>query len=238
MDRPDVRSRGTGDGNWGRAAFRTALLLHACAWVPFAAAAQEGDRVSARERLEADLRLAKRDHLRRVALWGGGNLLAGAGIAGPADPAVAPFRRGFGLQTAAWGAINTGIAVVGLRSGSGPDPMEAARGGGEGPGLAAALEAEEAWARILLLNLGLNAGYVLVGTALAIAAGHGLRSPDAVRGHALAVVTQGAGLLVLDGVAWIASERRLEALRALVAALEAGGVGPLPGGIGISISLP
>ena len=84
-----------------------------------------------------------------------------------------PTRRGFGIQTAAWGAINVAIATWGLASGR-EDPAL---------GLAGALRAEDAHAHVLLVNLGLNTGYLAIGSALAVAGSRGMRSGPAVKGH-------------------------------------------------------
>ncbi|MEJ2504538.1 MAG: hypothetical protein P8177_14720 [Gemmatimonadota bacterium] len=163
-------------------------------------------------------------HLRRVAVWGGASLLAGLGLIA-ASRDGSPGRRGFGIQSAAWGAINLGIVAWATAAGSEPP----------GPGLAGVLEAENAWGDILLLNLGLNVGYVAVGTTLAVAAGRGLRSGDAVRGHGLGIIVQGLGLLALDGVAYAASRGRMAALQRL---LEQVDVGAVDDAVRIGISVP
>jgi hypothetical protein len=93
-----------------------------------------------------------------------------------------PTARAFGQQTAAWGAINVAIAGFGAWR-SRAHPAEAA-------GLR----------RTLLVNAGLDVAYVAGGAHVA---GHrstfgGRISPDAARGHGLAVVVQGLGLMALD----------------------------------------
>ena len=159
--------------------------------------------VEATDRLAAALHDSQRSHLWRVLWWGGANLALGVGISAMGRENH-PTRFGFGVQTAAWGAINVGIATWGLLAG--PELAVGPR---------ATLAAEDAWSHILLVNLGLNVGYVAVGAALHIASSRGLRQGDAVRGHARAVMVQGVGLLVLDGIAWAASRVRLEELRGL-----------------------
>ena len=156
------------------------------------------------DRLAAELVSAQRAHLFRVLGWGGASLVLGAGLALAGKDGHAT-RHGFGVQTAAWGAINVGIATWGLLNA----PEVAV-------GPAAAWAAEDRWSHILLVNLGLNVGYMMVGGALHLASSRGLRSGDAVRGHADAVVLQGVALLVLDGLAWSASTARLGELRDLV----------------------
>jgi hypothetical protein len=178
--------------------------------------------------LEAALARDRDRHLWRVAGWGGANLLLGLGLLVGSDARATPFRRGFAIQTLAWGAINSGIAAAGLAA----DPSAPAGT------IGGAWAAEDTWNRVLLLNVGLNAGYSMVGSALVIAAGRGLRSPELVRGHATSVIAQGAGLLVLDGVAWLASNGRIRELQGLVGALEGVSVQLLPAGVALGIPVP
>lgn len=172
--------------------------------------------------LGAELVEAQRAHLWRVAAWGGASLLAGLGLIAGTSASSEPGWRGFGIQAAAWGAINLGI--VGWAFASGFDAPATGLGG--------ALAAEDAYGNILLVNLGLNVGYMLVGGALAAAAGHGIAHADAVRGHGLGVVVQGLGLLVLDGVAYAGSRARMEALQGLADRVSAGAV---PGSIDVTV---
>jgi hypothetical protein len=163
-------------------------------------------------RLSQALEEAKRDHLWRVAIWGGANVALGVGLLAGSGRDRAPLRFGFGVQSAAWGAINLGIVGFSLLSGDPAPPTT----------LADALAAENGWSNVLLVNLGLNVGYMGVGTALAIAAGRGLSRPDEVRGHAYGVIVQGAGLFALDGIAWLASRTRFDALVEMAAGTDIG----------------
>ncbi len=204
------------------------LCLVATAVVTTAAAAQTAspealqDAAPSVAALGADLVDAQRAHLWRVAGWGGASLLAGIGLMAATDPRRHPGWRGFGIQAAAWGAINLGIVGWAFASG-----IDAPAGS-----LAGALAAEDAYGNILLLNLGLNVGYMAVGGALALAANHGLAHADAVRGHGLGVVVQGLGLLALDGIAYAGSRSRMEALRTLVERVE---VGAVPGTVEVTL---
>jgi hypothetical protein len=201
------------------------LLVAAAVLAPRPATAQS----AAVEALNTALHEGQRAHLKRVALWGALNLAAGAALFGASDREGHPTRRTLGLQSAAWGAINLGIAGWGFMSG----PPEAATT------LATALAAEDRWAHILLVNLGLNVGYMAVGTALVVAADRGLRSGPDVKGHGAAVVLQGAGLMVLDGLAWAASTERMTALRTLVTDLQVHvAAGPVPGATSLAVRIP
>jgi hypothetical protein len=202
-------------------AVATAALAWICA--PSAVSAQVDPTA-----LDEALRAAQHDHLMRVAAWGGASLVAGIALAGTAADG-APTRRGFGIQTAAWGAINLGIVAWGLMSDPGPIATD----------WGSALAAEDRWRNILLVNLGLNVGYVAVGSALWIASGRGLRSGEAVRGHAIAVVLQGLGLLALDGWAWRSSGGRWSELVGALASVQVeSGVGPASVALAWSVPVP
>ncbi len=188
-------------------------------------------------RLVVALEDARRDHLWRVAIWGGANVALGVGLLASAGRDETPQRFGFGVQSAAWGTINLGIVSFALLSGDPAPPTT----------LAGAIAAENGWSDLLLLNLGLNVGYMGVGTALAVAAGRGLSRADEVRGHAYGVIVQGAGLLVLDGVAWLASRSRFDRLVELAGATEIGLVpmalvdpatGQFVRSIGVAVGIP
>jgi hypothetical protein len=93
-----------------------------------------------------------------------------------------PGPRAFGQQTAAWGAINLGIAGFGAwRSRTHPAEAASLRG-------------------TLLVNAGLDVVYVAAGAHVAHRrTSFGDRvSPEAARGHGLAVVGQGLALMTLD----------------------------------------
>ena len=84
--------------------------------------------------------------------------------------------RGFGRQTAAWGAVDGAIAAVGARNRHRRGPTDPRR-----------------LRTVLLVNAGLDVGYLVLGAAL-------LRT-GRWRGDGAAVVVQGAFLLALDSAA-------------------------------------
>ena len=122
-----------------------------------------------------------------LAGWAGASALAGATLAVVGRRARRPAMAGFGLQSVAWAAVDGAIAASGL-----------ARRGRRTPGTARLR-------RLLLVNVGADVGYVVVGALLLArpaAAAPRLRStPAALHGHAAAVVVQGAYLLVADALA-------------------------------------
>lgn len=102
--------------------------------------------------------------------WAVASVLAGGVLS------LAPGTRGFGRQTAAWGAIDGVIAAVGARNRARRGPTDPAR-----------------LRKVLLVNAGLDVGYLALGAAL-------LRTRR-WRGDGAAVLVQGGFLLVLDGAA-------------------------------------
>lgn len=120
--------------------------------------------------------------------WGGVSMAAGLGFALRRDP----WWRAFGLQTAGWGAVDLGIAVLAgwlqdRRMRRSSDPYAPA-----------ALEAERvALRRVLLANAVADVGYVALGGVLA------RNARPRVAGAGVAVVVQGIFLLLHDSYhAW------------------------------------
>lgn len=167
---------------------------------PDGAVAQSTDAV---RHLSADLHAAQRAHLWRVAAWGGANVIGGLALAGASSrtgPTAA--RWNFAAMSAGWGAVNVGIAAVGLATTPSTPLTDPA----------AALAAERQFHDILLFNLALNLGYAAVGGTMLAAGYRGIDSAARWRGFGTALILQGAGLLVLDGIAFLASRTRLSAL--------------------------
>jgi hypothetical protein len=133
-----------------------------------------------------DIWKRERTLARTTVAWG---LLSAAVGLGVAARSRDPWRRSFGVQTAGWGAVDLGIAVLGLRLQDRrmrrlPDPYAAA-----------AQEPERrTLRRILLANAAADVGYVALGAVLA-------RNARArVSGAGVAIVVQGAFLLLHDSV--------------------------------------
>lgn len=100
-----------------------------------------------------------------------------------ATVASSPGTRAFGQQTAAWGAVDLAIAGLAAWRSAAHPVIRAAR-----------------LRRTLLANAGLDVGYIAAGAAVAVLcpAPGGRVTPEQARGHGLAVVVQGLGLLALD----------------------------------------
>lgn len=107
---------------------------------------------------------------RVLAAWAAGSVLVGSALT------LSPRTRGFGRQTAAWGAVDGAIAWAGVRG--------RRRKGATDPGRLRT---------VLLVNAGLDLGYLAIGARM--------RRTERWRGDGLAVLVQGAFLLVLDTAA-------------------------------------
>jgi uncharacterized protein DUF6992 len=123
---------------------------------------------------------------RRLLIWGGTSMVAGLVLLMLGDP----FWRGFGIQAAAWGAVDAAIAVLGSRAArrrraGQADALEHTR----------LLQEERNLRRLLLVNTGLDVLYVAGGMALALTLGAG---DAAWRGHGWGIVVQGAFLFAFD----------------------------------------
>lgn len=116
---------------------------------------------------------------RVLAAFGAASVIGGGVLAVVSED---PTRRAFGQQTAMWGAINLAIAGVGAWRGQ-SHPAQGSR-----------------LRRTLLINAGLDVGYLATGAHMAHhrSTFRGRVSPEAARGHGLAVVIQAAGLMKLD----------------------------------------
>jgi hypothetical protein len=125
---------------------------------------------------------AERAHLLRLVAWGAASVLLGTALLAwlTLGRRGSPLLRHFAIQVAAWGAIDLVIAAVASRN---LVPRD----------LAAATRLD----RLLWLNIGLDAGYVLVGLTLLLA-GWRLGRRLGLMGAGIGVVVQGAALLLLD----------------------------------------
>ena len=83
------------------------------------------------------------DLTRTLGRWGAASVVVGAALS------TRPRTRAFGRQTAAWGAVDAAIALVGARRRAARGPTDPAR-----------------LRRVLLVNAGLDVGYVLAGLHL------------------------------------------------------------------------
>jgi len=177
------------------------------------------DRVASLVRDRTD---AERAHLWRIAAWGTLNAAGGLALVLGTGRQEHPAYWGFGAQSGLWGVVNVGIATAGLLSGGEP-----------ASGLDAAVAAERTYHDILLFNLGLNVAYSAVGTTLVAVSYRGVDSARSLRGHGTSLIMQGAGLILLDAIAFFGSRARLAGLLDMAGSVSARA---LPSGVAFSIS--
>lgn len=128
------------------------------------------------------LLIAERNHLLRLLAWGAACVLIGTSLL-----LAGLLRRGgrspllghFAMQTALWGAVELVVGFWGWRALAYRD-----------------LESFTRFDRMLWLNVGLDAGYVAVGVAVALTGWLAARRLGPV-GAGLAVAVQGLALFVL-----------------------------------------
>lgn len=128
------------------------------------------------------LLLAERAHLLRLALWGAACLLVGTALVAVLrirQPRSALLKH-FGVQTAIWGAVELGVALSLLRSLALRDLSGATR-----------LD------RMLWMNIGLDAGYALVGITLVVVGWRVVRRLGLI-GAGVAIILQGVALALID----------------------------------------
>ena len=128
------------------------------------------------------LETVERAHLLRLLVWGAACVLAGSAIGAwlRAGARRSDLLKQFAIQTVAWGAIEVMMAWALWSQVAPRDVASATR-----------LD------RLLWLNIGLDAGYVLVGITL-IVAGWRLGRRVGLAGAGIGIVVQGFALALLD----------------------------------------
>lgn len=128
------------------------------------------------------LMIAERAHLLRLMAWGATSVLIGTALLAwvmRREPR-SPLLQHFAIQTAAWGAIDLLLVALAYRSLAARD-------------IAAATRLD----RFVWLNIGLDAGYVMVGITLAVV-GWRLGRRLGLVGAGIGVSVQGTALALLD----------------------------------------
>jgi len=154
---------------------------------------------------------SERAHLRRLGIWAASNIVAGAGLLALARPETSPLAappvqlEGVAVQSIAWGAINGAIVLIGLFAPKGEPPLTREE----------ALAKEDDLGKVLWVNVGLDAGYMMAGGTMIAAGAFGADPAVQWQSHGAGIVTQGAALLALDVIAVWDSDPREQALQAL-----------------------
>lgn len=128
------------------------------------------------------LEVAERAHLLRLLVWGAASVLSGTALLAwlRVGARRSPLLKHFAIQVAAWGVVDAIIAAALMVQIAPRDIASATR-----------LD------RILWLNIGLDAGYVLVGITLMMAGWRMGRRLGLV-GAGIGVAVQGSALVWLD----------------------------------------
>jgi hypothetical protein len=128
------------------------------------------------------LQAAERAHLLRLIVWGGASILAGTAILAWLRVGLreSSLLRRFAIQSAAWGTVEVAIAAGRWSHVAVRDVASATR-----------LD------RLLWFNIGLDAGYVLIGFTLALV-GWRIGRRLGLIGAGIGVVVQGCALVLLD----------------------------------------
>ena len=121
---------------------------------------------------------------KRLIIWSGGSILLGVGM----GLSSWTFLQGIGLQMIVWGAIDLGIALVGI--------VRAKRLYGAPPEERLVVQEALQLRRILIVNARLDILYVLAGATIVVLFRHDLF----LLGNGIGVLIQGVFLLVFDGV--------------------------------------
>ena len=133
----------------------------------------------------------RRQQQQRTALlilggWAVGNIASGAYFSTQTTGDTRYFHR----MNAYWNTINLGIAAFALYTLRGTDPAAA--------DLYSSIDAHYQFQKILLLNAGLDVGYVLGGVYLLERSKNTTNKPERMRGYGRAVMVQGGFLLAFD----------------------------------------
>lgn len=118
--------------------------------------------------------------------WAVGNIATGALLAGQ--------RQGedkyFHIMNIGWNAVNLGLATVGYLNAINGDPTSF--------DMAATIQQQYNIEKILLLNTGLDVGYMLGGLYLMERSKNNNKNPERLKGFGKSIVLQGAFLFTFD----------------------------------------
>ncbi len=178
-----------------------------CAMLLLGAAAESLSQPFAKSYAEQRL-TAQKNAMWILGAWAGTSILSGVGLSVQSENTT---LRYLGFQNIGWGAVNAAIAGSAL-FGLGAQFAALDTLGTDGRALLDELSQEQTFAKILLVNAGLDVGYMLVGAALMWGARNGLARSDEIFGSGLGVVIQGAFLLIFDIWQALASGDRAGAL--------------------------
>ncbi len=118
--------------------------------------------------------------------WAVGNIALGSALVGRAEG----VDKHFHTMNIAWNAVNLGIAAFGYYSAAKIDPA--------GLSLFESVQQQNNLQKILLLNAGLDVGYMLGGAYLIERSKNAEKNAERLEGFGKSIVLQGAFLFVFD----------------------------------------
>lgn len=128
--------------------------------------------------------------------WAVANMAIGAGLQGGSDGSTKHFHR----MNALWNTVNLGIAGLGYLSAVKSDPANW--------DLATSLQKHHSFQKILLLNAGLDTGYIMGGLYLTERSKRPDVNQDQLKGFGQSIMLQGAFLMVFDLVNYFIASGR------------------------------
>jgi len=139
--------------------------------------------------------------------WAVGNIAVGAALYGKHEGE----ERYFHLMNIGWGAINLGLATVGYLTAVKTDPSSLS--------LYDTVRAQHGVQKILLLNAGLDVGYMLGGLYLMERSKNTEQRPERMRGFGKSIILQGAFLFAFDLAAYFVHAASNDKLQPLLSGL-------------------
>ena len=136
--------------------------------------------------------------------WAVGNIAVGASLYGNRQGE----DRYFHLMNMGWGVINLGLATAGYLSAVNTDPTSL--------DLYQSVQAQHNLQKILLLNTGLDVGYVLGGLYLIERSKTRGKKPERLKGFGRSIILQGAFLFAFDLGAYFIQTSQNSKLRPLL----------------------
>ncbi len=122
--------------------------------------------------------------------WAVGNIAVGSVLAGQREG----VDKNFHLMNAGWNVVNLGLATLGYINAVKTDPSSL--------DLYATIEAQNSIEKILLLNTGLDVGYMLGGLYLIERSKNATKNPERLEGFGKSIILQGGFLFAFDLVTY------------------------------------
>ena len=139
--------------------------------------------------------------------WAVGNIAVGVALFGRHEGE----ERYFHLMNMGWGVINLGLATAGYLSAIKADPASL--------DLYQTVKAQHGIQKILLLNTGLDVGYMLGGLYLMERSRNTDKRPERMRGFGKSIILQGAFLFAFDLVTYFVHASANDRLQPLLSSL-------------------